>query len=293
MNVAAVIVTYNRKDMLVKCLQCIFEQKKYQVDIILVDNASTDGTSDLISGMNNDRIKYFNTGANLGGAGGFSFGVKKGYELGYDFCWLMDDDTMPHPDSIASMLDKIQIIDASYICSRVIWIDGSACSMNTPPTAKRGCFYNELALDMHLMEIRGCSFVSCLINMRYVKEAGLPIAEFFIYGDDVEYSRRLEKFAKGYLDLDSIVTHAMQNNNVANLVNCEEERIERYKYGVRNNVYIQRTIDNMSTMKILMDMLRTVAIIILKSKNNKFKRIFVVLTSTIKGLHFNPNIERV
>lgn len=292
MKVAAVIVTYNRKDMLIQCLRHIFAQD-YNVDIILIDNASTDGTRELILSMRDDRIRYYNTGANLGGAGGFSFGIKKGYELGYEYCWLMDDDTLPRMNALSSMLNKIQKIDASYVCSRAVWTDGTACSMNTPPNAKRGCFYNENALDLHLVEIQGCSFVSCLVSMKCVKKVGLPIKEFFIYGDDVEFSRRLETVAKGYLDLDSIVTHAMPNNNVANIVNCEKDRIQRYKYGVRNNVYIQRTIDKMSVVKILIDMFRTVIVIIVKSKNNKLRRISTVIKSTFQGLVFNPNIERI
>ena len=292
-NLAALIVTYNRKEMLSKCLHALFEQDINDFDIVVVDNASSDGTQELIQQIDNERVLYFNTGANLGGAGGFSYGVKKCYDLGYDYCWMMDDDTLPHKSAISSMIKKIQLIDASYLCSRVVWTDGKACSMNTPPTAKRGCFYNEDSLNLHLIEIQGCSFVSCLIKMKYIKLAGLPIADFFIYGDDVEFTRRLESFAGGYIDLDSVVTHAMPNNNLANIVNCEKERVERYRYGVRNNVYIQRKIENMNLLQIIVQMLKNVFVILLRSRDSKMKRIRVLISSTFSGLFFNPTIERV
>ena len=293
MNSAAVIVTYNRKSMLMNCIAKVLMQKPEAPEVIIIDNASTDGTESYIRSLNNPQIHYYNTGENFGGAGGFAYGLEKACLLGFDYCWIMDDDTYPQEDAFQSLYVKIQEIDASYVCSRVMWTDGNVCSMNTPPTAKRGCFNNPKALNLHLMEIQGCSFVSCMVNMKYMKQVGLPIAEFFIYGDDVEFTRRLETKSKGYLDLDSVVIHAMPNNNVASIVNCETDRIERYRYGVRNNVYIQRHIDHASVMTVFMSMLRSVIVIIVNSKEHKLKRLKILISSTWKGLFFHPVIKFV
>lgn len=293
MKIAAIIVTYNRKELLNQCLHAVLQQEEIYPDVILIDNASTDGTDEMVRKINDERIHYYNTGANLGGAGGFSFGVEKGVELGYDYCWIMDDDTIPNKNALSSLSKKINRINASYVCSRVVWKDGNACIMNTPPTGKRFSLYNQEALDLHLIEICGCSFVSCLVDMRVVKKVGLPIAEFFIYGDDVEFTRRLETIGKGYIDLDSVVLHAMPNNLASNIVYCENSRIERYKFGVRNGVYISRKYDKKNVLKILLDMMCTAMTILLKSKESKFKRISVLLKSTIKGIFFNPSIRYV
>ena len=77
MKVAAVVVTYNRKDMLATCLRKLRQQEGAACDILVIDNASTDGTGDMVREcFSVPEIRYFNTGANLGGAGGFSFGIR-------------------------------------------------------------------------------------------------------------------------------------------------------------------------------------------------------------------------
>ena len=93
-KIAAVIVTYNRLPMLKKCVDALLRQNKGQFDILLIDNASTDGTGDYgaAAAAGSERIFYHNTGANLGGAGGFSYGIRTGVTEGYDYLWLMDDD---------------------------------------------------------------------------------------------------------------------------------------------------------------------------------------------------------
>ena len=121
-KVLAIVVTYNRLDMLKGCLSCLMEQT-YPCDILIVDNASTDDTGDwcralLSSGKVSDhpaaalhRIIYENTGANIGGAGGFNYGMKKCVELGYDYAWVMDDDSFAEPDcleKLAQAADKVK-----------------------------------------------------------------------------------------------------------------------------------------------------------------------------------------
>ena len=291
MKVSAVIVTFNRLNLLKQCLSKALNQDVQDLDILLIDNASTDGTGDYIKELNNPRIKYYNTGSNLGGAGGFSYGLNVAAREGYDYCWIMDDDTMVHQHSLSSMLEKITQIDAAYICSRVLWTDGEACAMNTPPTGKFKCLYDEPALDLQLIEIQGCSFVSCLVRMDIVRKAGLPIADFFIYGDDVEFTRRLQRYAKGYIDLDSVVTHAMAGNNTASIINCEKERIDRYRYGVRNNVYIMRHHDKKGFFGIMGNMVKTAGIVILRSPDSKWKRLRILMKSTFVGMRYEPEIK--
>ena len=74
---AAVVVTYNRKDLLTENIQCLLAQKPEVPEIIIIDNHSTDGTKEAVQRfIDAEQIQYCDTGANLGGAGGFSFGIK-------------------------------------------------------------------------------------------------------------------------------------------------------------------------------------------------------------------------
>ena len=81
MKIAAVVVTFNRKEYLVKNIEALLAQVNAPMDILIIDNASTDGTEETIRHyMDAGQILYENTGENLGGAGGFNFGIRRAYE---------------------------------------------------------------------------------------------------------------------------------------------------------------------------------------------------------------------
>ena len=104
-EVAAIVVTYNRKDLLLGCIEHLSALKNAKADILIIDNASTDGTREALENLiDSQAIIYCNTGANLGGAGGFAFGLKKAMEAGYIYAWLMDDDTIPEKRSLEMLL---------------------------------------------------------------------------------------------------------------------------------------------------------------------------------------------
>ena len=78
MRIVAVVVTYNRKESLLKCIEALRHQHGASTDVLVVDNASTDGTAEaLASLMESGDVLYRNTGENLGGAGGFNFGMRQ------------------------------------------------------------------------------------------------------------------------------------------------------------------------------------------------------------------------
>ena len=89
-KVVAVVVTYNRLNLLKKCIYAL-ERQMYECEIIVIDNASTDDTAKWMQSYtkNKQNIQYFNTGTNLGGAGGFNYGIKMAVELGYEHVWMM------------------------------------------------------------------------------------------------------------------------------------------------------------------------------------------------------------
>ena len=105
-KVAAVVVTYNRIDLLKQCVEALLKQK-YPCDILLVNNNSVDGTEEWALELVNkfDNIKYQNTGANLGGAGGFNYGMRWAVEAGYEFVWVMDDDCLPKENCLELFME--------------------------------------------------------------------------------------------------------------------------------------------------------------------------------------------
>ena len=125
-KVAAVVVTYNRIDLLKQCVEALLKQN-FPCDILLVNNNSIDGTEEWALEQVNifDNIKYHNTGANLGGAGGFNYGMRWAVEAGYEFVWVMDDDCLPKENCLAVFMEyeKEHSGEYGFLSSKVLWQD--------------------------------------------------------------------------------------------------------------------------------------------------------------------------
>ena len=101
MKVNCVVVTYNRLALLRECLAAI-EKQTYPIHkVIVIDNCSTDGTEDFLKAYAvRPQFQVIRTEQNIGGAGGFSLGVKTSALGGGDYTWMMDDDTIPSPEAL-------------------------------------------------------------------------------------------------------------------------------------------------------------------------------------------------
>ena len=206
-KVAAVVVTYNRIDLLKQCVEALLKQN-YPCDILLVNNNSGDGTEEwaleLVKKF--DIIKYHNTGANLGGAGGFNYGMRWAVEAGYEFVWVMDDDCLPKENCLEFFMDYETTHSGEYgfLSSKVLWQDQSICVMNVP---RAGVYSNNRDFKSKAVKISMASFVSLFVPVRIIKKVGLPIKEFFIWTDDWEFTRRISLKYPCYLLNESVVTH--------------------------------------------------------------------------------------
>ena len=101
-KVAAIVVTYNRLEDLKKCLKSIQAQEGVALDIIVVNNHSTDGTREYLEKQT--IVHSLHLEQNLGGAGGFKAGLEYALQLESDFFWIMDDDVLPTSDALKSLL---------------------------------------------------------------------------------------------------------------------------------------------------------------------------------------------
>lgn len=293
-TVAAVVVTYNRRELLAECLAALLAQSvDVPVGVIVIDNASTDGTYDSIKQLIDDgRIRYVNTGSNLGGAGGFQRGVIEAVHGGYSHVWLMDDDCIPERDSLSNLLSSAQHIDQRYgfLCSKVLWRDRSISVMNVP---RCDLVKNVSDFSSPLVKVDMASFVSILIPLSVVSELGLPIKEFFLWTDDWEYTRRISKKYDCYLVNDSVVVHKSKQNIGANVVNESVDRLDRFERLYRNDVYLYRREGLKGFfyefVRIVVHTLR----VLVFSKDHRMKRLKSIYVGTFRGLKFHPEIEFV
>lgn len=209
MRICTVVVTFNRYQLLTECLDALLEQT-LKTDILVVDNASTDGTLNKIEEdgyLNSEYIIYKRLEKNLGGAGGFHYGVKYALENNYDYVWLMDDDAEPETNCLEVLLKNIDSQYSAYAPKTLIGTKEKN-EISLSGYGHRGFFDYANCLpsfsrpmpkesyEKETCEIEMASFVGILVPISSVKKIGLPENKFFIHHDDMEYSLRLLSLGK-------------------------------------------------------------------------------------------------
>lgn len=285
-KVAAIVVTYNRKELLKQCIEKL-QAQTVPLDILIIDNASTDGTAELFE-RKTENVIYSNTGSNLGGAGGFSFGIKKAVELGYEYLWILDDDTMPTATAVEVLLKKDNELDGEYgfLSSKALWKDNSICTMNIQKQTKWKQIVN---FDVE-QTVHYASFVSLFMRATTVRKVGLPYKEFFIWADDWEYTRRISKIKKCYYIPTSVVHHWCNSNVGANIITADADRMDRFKYMYRNDVVMYRQ-DGFEGWFYLAIRNIVHRIRIMQKANDKNAKLALISEATKEGKRFFPIID--
>ena len=300
MKVIAVVVTYNRKELVIECIRGILSQTIIPDEIIVVDNNSTDGTEEyLIENDLLDHIRFLRLERNEGCSGGVYYGIKEAYARKAEWVWVMDDDTKPTQSALEKLINTVDSFgdDLSYVCSKVIWKDGSTHKVNVPTIKK----YNDIKEKYYFdfwpyLLVDSCSFVSVLISSKSIVRYGLPIKEFFIWQDDIEYSKRLISGGEyGLLNICSIVYHQTKYNYSPNPYELDVTAIDKYKHECRNKVFVSREFNR--TSKHLLMIIKYLFIdsirIAINRRDHRFKFAMANVAWTIKGFFFRPPIRFV
>jgi rhamnopyranosyl-N-acetylglucosaminyl-diphospho-decaprenol beta-1,3/1,4-galactofuranosyltransferase len=230
-------VSFNRRDLLREALAALAAQTRAPDALVVVDNGSTDGSPDLVRAMA-PTADLVETGVNTGGAGGFAIGMQRAVDAhAADLVWVMDDDTVPEPTALAELLRGREAAPkAAMFASRPIWTDGRPHPMNVPrhrPHWAKSRGVGELPAGM--VPIRTASFVSLLVRADLIRRRGLPIASYFIWNDDFEFSARMARGGYGLLCPDSVVVHKTKA-----LASSDLDPGERFFYEVRNKLWTFR-----------------------------------------------------
>ncbi len=297
-NVLAIVVTYNRKELLLECIDALLNQS-VKCKILIVNNNSTDDTEETIKKMTSDELHYINTGANLGGAGGFNFGLKYGYEnFKNDYFWIMDDDTIPDRDALAELLNAAGRVNNQFgfLSSKTVWTDGSFCKMNAQKTLEEKWIEDFDLIEYGMLRIEASTFVSCFFKREAVEKAGLPLKEFFIWNDDIEYTKRISKkyCEKNYFVGKSIVVHKMRANTIATVFDEKDmNRIKRQFYNYRNKFYLDKKYLGLKGFFKGAGRCIKYCVLSLFKGTNRMTRFWAIFKAFWAGIFFDPKVEYV
>lgn len=253
-KIAAVVVTYNRKVLLVECIEALLNQNRKLDLIFIIDNASTDGTKKLLLEMgylNKDIIEYIILDYNTGGSGGFYRGIEIAYQKGFDWIWIMDDDAEPDCDCLRILESKLKYKDnIGVICPLIV-----NKSTKEPQWYHHKLLSDDLVIeesiinkidikkiyDSELVKIDSNAFVGPMISRDVIKKLGLPEKDYFILCDDLEYIYRASLDFKCFLSPNSKIYHKSNSNSVGKI---NKDEIWKLYYSRRNYLLFLKKYQN-------------------------------------------------
>lgn len=236
-KVVATILTRNRLELLRGSVRGTLDQTRPPDEVIVVDNASTDGTLAMLA-AEFPEVTVLALPENQGATGGFYEAIAAGLRAGADWLWLLDDDSFARPDALEELLAVLDRLEGglapTVLCSRVEWRDGTPHVMNRPVVRPDNGQQLVDSVRRGLFPIRAASWVSVLISREAVERFGMPLRQFFYQADDIEYTARILRETPGYYVPRSVVVHDTPGQHTA----VDDDH--RFYYHIRNTVLMIR-----------------------------------------------------
>lgn len=201
-KVAAVICNYNKKDYVTECIQSVTESAFEDLDIVVVDNASADGSAECIRDRFGDRVKLFVNEENLGGSGGFNVGIRYALEKGYEYVWCLDNDVLADENAVGELYSFMEghpevgmagskvyhMEEPDYVQQfgiDIVW-DEYCCEAKYHGRFEDGSMPEVVYSDA----VAACSV---LVRASVIREIGPLPEENFLYWDDTEWGYRCNR----------------------------------------------------------------------------------------------------
>ena len=296
-TICAVVLTYNRKDLLDSCLEAITSQTHPCERIVVIDNASTDETCQMQAKKWASRVEVYSLPRNVGASGGFNMGMRIAYRTGADLIWVMDDDVIAEPEALERLLAAGNVLErrgirAPFVISTARTPRGHVTNVPDVDTSRNSLSYKawpEL-LEHKMVPVRRATFVSILLPRRTLALHGLPIASMFIWGEDTEYTLRVTATQPGYIVGDSRCLHVRQMDGNPDIrTEHNPIRIGWHYHYVRNSVYtIRKYAPNRTWARHMLHKARQAIGLCLEGE---IEKAWIVIRGVVHGLTFKPLVE--
>lgn len=256
-RVCAFVLTHNRLALLQTCIEQLRQQTRRADHILVVDNGSDDGTRAWLAAQEDVSAVLQE---NLGTGPGYGKGLRWGYEQGYDWLWVMDDDCVPAPDALAHLMEAV----AARPDVRVF--NSLGLAHGEPPRLSHGRVSLRTREDDYLNgefvysvegvraradargmvdSIGGQLYLGTMFHREIIDKVGVTTPMIFWGGEEVDYSLRI--MGAGYhiwFVPSSHVYHPAMTTVFVNIMGvkfpCQKMSAFRRYNGIRNRLYIEK-----------------------------------------------------
>ena len=240
MRIVAVVVTYNRLELLKKNIDSLRCQTMPLSEIIVVNNGSTDGTREWLDAQKGLTVIHQE---NTGGSGGFHSGMRLAAEKDAEWIWCMDDDVFPRADCLAMFMrhtndGRIGILVPRRIrAGKVFTTEFTGYNLTNPFASMYKGKLSKTTVSSP-MDIAGAAFEGLFVRKVVTEKIGFPNKELFIFCDDTDYC--LRTMYAGYKIVyipDALIDKQLFFQNDTWTERNKKKKWKRF-YQIRNSAYL-------------------------------------------------------
>lgn len=197
-----VICNYNKKDYCLRCIQSVLDSDFKDYDIFVVDNASSDGSSEAVRNRYGDRVTLLQNTENLGGSGGFNTGIRKVCSLGYPYLMCLDNDAQLDSHAITALYEFLEAHPEVGMAGSKVFHEGQpeyiqqyGLNINFQKFCAETLYCDQLD-GSEIPPVVLCDTVaacSVMLPVKVVNEVGAMPEDNFIYWDDMEWGYRIKQ----------------------------------------------------------------------------------------------------
>lgn len=298
-DVAIIILNWNAYDDTFECLKSLEHLTYPYFHVFLVDNASQDNSFDKLQedykeGKFNVPITFIQTGANLGFAGGNNVAIKEAYNQGYQYFWLLNNDTVVDPNALTPLVDSIKkdptigIAGSKiyYYGTNKIWFAGGIVNKLTGNTKHIGMKDIDSEKYSSVLDVDYVTGCSLFFRKEILDTVGYMVEDYFLYYEETDWNLRASQMGwKIKYIPTSVVYHKVSSSsggesNISPAVNY---------YLIRNAIaMIKRTQPSyyitIAVIYSLWNVFKNILKIFLYRQDNKLVRIKLGFTAVFDGV---------
>lgn len=239
-SIAVVVLAVHRFEKLKNTIQSLRNQTRPLDEIIVVFQGTDEK---ILQWLEQQEDVTLQAQENLGSAGGFSTGMQLAIDKGHDWVWVTDDDAFPEKSTLNKLVSSKYFDDTEtgFLTCVVVDVDKKTYMSPVPDDANK--WYRKV-LEEKCVPILSSAWPGCLVSVKAIKEFGLPIAEYFFYDEDVEFTTRIARNKPSYCVVDAVMHHHQEPSSNLWLSPA------RYKPYVRNKFATIRLSDDSSWKKL-------------------------------------------
>lgn len=295
-QIHALVLTYNRRDLVLRCIEALLAQTRPLASIIVVDNASSDGTQQAIAALDNPLIDYVRVEHNLGAARGFNYAMDYAFgERGVPWAYIMDDDVIAGPRAVEEL---VAAYDRNFTRPEQVGflvgqaVDGQGRANNVPAIETRSRRVGEAPdwgqyLDQGIVTVRASPLSGLLMPITTYESFGNLNPDFIVWGEDLEYTYRITEHRPGLIVGSSKIVHLRgQPGDISIFLENDRKRVPNFYYLYRNTLYVRRRYMGLHawTNGIVRGLFETTRLI---ARGDWWKAQFA-LRGTLAGIAFSP-----